>query len=470
MHGSVQKQLEAGPNPPPLCQIYEQLWDNATYRRYAPGEHYIDDALEALKPRMGASFIDFGCGTGRPALELRKRGYGVVGIDFAENCLDQGIDIPFLVADLKKKIDLKCQFGFCTDVMEHVEPDHIDDVLLTIADCVRQGVFFSIALDDDQFGPMLVGKALHLTIRDVKWWRKKMGAFWPRVVVVSATETLLTLACFADVENFREGVKVEALVNTPDEVIFKHVAENSKRAISWVAKGDAGVVPCLIVGGGPSLKDTLTTIKLSASMGWPIFALNAASKFLTAHGVPCWQIMIDPREGNVDYFDSQANGYLLASQCHPRLFELAGERASGFHVAMEGIGDHIHDLTTATLIGGGITSGLTALALAFTLGYREIHLHGYDSSDAEDGNAHAYAQGETRAEKKRLNAKYKGKHYRCSFAMYKQAEEFERFSRMLADLDTVIHVHGTGLLPDIAKAIAAKQAEVMELADVDVGC
>lgn len=449
----------------PFAQTYERLWDNATYRRYAPGEHYIDDALEVLKPRMGASFIDFGCGTGRPALELRKRGYGVVGIDFAENSLDEGIDIPFLVADLAKKIDLKAQFGFCTDVMEHVAPEHIDDVLLTIADCVRQGVFFSIAMDHDQFGPMLVGSQLHLTVQDAKWWRRKMGQFWPRVVMVSNSDTLLCLACFANVENFREGVKIEALANTPDDVIFSHVAANSKRAIPWLEKSEAGPCPCLIVGGGPSLRDTLPSIKVCAKMGWPVFALNAAAKFLSEHDVPNWQIMIDPREGNLDYLDDKASGYILASQCHPALFDrLEGQSVVGFHVAMEGIGDHIADLRTATLIGGGITSGLTALALVYTLGYREIHLHGYDSSDAEDGNAHAYAQDETRAEKKRLNCKYRGKHYRCSFAMYKQAEEFEKFSRMLADMDAVIHVHGSGLLPDIAKAIAEKQAEAEELA------
>ncbi len=441
-----------------LAGTYEKLWDNTAYRRYAPGEHYIDAALEALRPNMGASFIDFGCGTGRPAAELRKRGYGVVGIDFAENALDIGIDIPFLVADLTQRLTLTAQFGYCTDVLEHIAPERIDDVLLTIADCCKRGVFFSIALDYDEFGPMLLGKSLHLTVKDAKWWREKLGQFWPRIKVISETKTLVSFACFADVKEFRENVKIEALCNTPDEVIFAQVSINAQRDIPWVASSPTGEVPCLIVGGGPSLGKTLPLVKQMADAGCPVFALNGAAKYLTAHDIPCWQVVIDPREQNIDFLDDKAAGHILASQCHPALFE-RGKNVLGFHVAMEGIGDHIKEGAHATLIGGGITSGLTALALVYTLGYRQIHLHGYDSSDADDGAAHAYAQGETRAEKKRLDCMFKGKHYRCSFAMYKQAEEFEKFSRMLADLDAVIHVHGEGLLPAIANDIAEKQNE-----------
>jgi SAM-dependent methyltransferase/uncharacterized Rossmann fold enzyme len=454
----IQKDLEAGSNPLPLSQVYERLWENTAYRKYAPGEHYVDEALEILRPKMGASFIDFGCGTGRPALELRKRGYSVVGIDFAENCLDEGVDIPFLVADLTKRITLTAQFGFCTDVLEHVSPENVDDVLLTIADCVKQGVFFSIALDYDEFGPLLIGKPLHLTVRDAKWWREKLGQFWPHLKLTSQSDTLLSLACFHDVKVFRQGARIEALCNTPDDIILRHVAINSDRDIQWVSGSEAGDIPCLIVGGGPSLKNTLPVIKQSAEMGCPIFALNAASKYLTENGISCWQIIIDPREHNIELVDEKANGHILASQCHPSVFDKCSNLL-GFHVAMEGIGDHIKDLRKATLIGGGITSGLTALALAYTLGYRTIHLHGYDSSDADNGDAHAYSQGESRAEKKRIDCMFKGKHYRCSFAMYKQAEEFEKFSRMLADLDTVIHVHGHGLLPAIAMDIAEKQTE-----------
>lgn len=243
-------------------------------------------------------------------------------------------------------------------------------------------------------------------------------------------------------------------------MIFNNIEINSARNIKWLSGFEAGEIPCLIVGGGPSLEKTLPVIKQSVEMGCPVFGLNAAAKYLTDHGIPCWQIIIDPREQNAELVDLEALGHIFASQCHPSLFDsVPSDKTLGFHVAMEGIGDHIKDLSQATLIGGGITSGLTALALVYTLGYRTIHLHGYDSSDADDGSAHAYEQGESRAEKKRLDCLFKGKPYRCSFAMYKQAEEFEKFSRMLADLDTVIHVHGDGLLPAIAFDIAEKQRE-----------
>ncbi len=106
----------------------------------------------------------------------------------------------------------------------------------------------------------------------------------------------------------------------------------------------------------------------------------------------------------------------------------------------------------ALWVAGAISVGLTAMCLVAGLGYRKIHLYGYDSSDREDAS-HAYEQHETTAEQKRVTAWCNGQSFKCGIAMYAQAHSFQRFAEMLADIGAVITVHGDGLLPTIARCM-----------------
>lgn len=49
----------------------------------------VDFLIEALGLRPGASVLDVGCGTGRHAIELARRGYGVTGLDISAGMLEQ---------------------------------------------------------------------------------------------------------------------------------------------------------------------------------------------------------------------------------------------------------------------------------------------------------------------------------------------------------------------------------------------
>lgn len=248
-------------------------------------------------------------------------------------------------------------------------------------------------------------------------------------------------------------VQIDALCNTTDEALFANIATNSMRDIPWIDAQPSHDRVAVIVGGGPSLAGMVGEIALRAKSGQDVFALNNAAHFLVRHGViPDYQVILDARAKNVDFVRGYpARSYLLASQCDPALFDyLKGGNVSLFHPAIEGIGDSLPRGRKMCLIGGGITAGLTAMALTFALGYRQMRLYGYDSSDADDGTSHPYAQHETEAEKRRLRVKCAGREFRCSFAMYKQATEFSKFAALLADEGCTIAVHGDGLLPTIA--------------------
>lgn len=75
----------------------------------ASGEAEAPRIAAALAIAPGAKLIDFGCGNGRHALALARRGFEVTGVDFSRHLLEQatrareaeGISAHFLLADLR---------------------------------------------------------------------------------------------------------------------------------------------------------------------------------------------------------------------------------------------------------------------------------------------------------------------------------------------------------------------------------
>lgn len=158
---------------------YVTMWNSPMYRKMAPGEGQIDDAARLLGMKPGDSVIDFGCGTGRGAQALQDKGFKVTAVDFAPNCLDEGITVPFVQGCLWDLPDIRADWGYCTDVMEHIPTEKVGDVLKSIAERVK-GCYFAIATRDDSLG-WIAGKKLHLSILQPAQWRQLLGAHWKNI-------------------------------------------------------------------------------------------------------------------------------------------------------------------------------------------------------------------------------------------------------------------------------------------------
>ncbi|HEY8808851.1 MAG TPA: class I SAM-dependent methyltransferase [Solirubrobacterales bacterium] len=73
-------------------------------------EAEVDRAIMMLRPEGGERVLDLACGIGRHSLELRRRGFEVVGVDISPDLLEmaereaeaQSLDVTFMQADLRE--------------------------------------------------------------------------------------------------------------------------------------------------------------------------------------------------------------------------------------------------------------------------------------------------------------------------------------------------------------------------------
>lgn len=80
-------------------------------------EPEINRALNMLRPAEGARVLDLACGSGRHSLELRRRGFEVVGADISPELLEiarrdadeQGLEVEFVGGDMRE-LEFDAQF------------------------------------------------------------------------------------------------------------------------------------------------------------------------------------------------------------------------------------------------------------------------------------------------------------------------------------------------------------------------
>ncbi len=97
-----------------MKQWYESLFEN--YARKYDKECFVQGTVgecDFIEQEVGRDksikIIDIGCGTGRHAIELTKRGYKVIGVDLSESQLkrarekakDEGVEINFQKHDAR---------------------------------------------------------------------------------------------------------------------------------------------------------------------------------------------------------------------------------------------------------------------------------------------------------------------------------------------------------------------------------
>lgn len=470
----------------PEALKYGKLWTNPEggedanlYRKVAPGEDLAQKFLELAQPKELADVIDFGCGTGRGGFALALLGgMRVTMVDFVNNCLDEDVRnmlttqahrMRFVKADLEQPLPpgVIAEYGYCTDVMEHIPPDKVDDVLKNILLAARH-VFFSIATQPDSCGK-LIGETLHLTVQPFSWWLEKFQTTFGATVHYAKEVpggALFYLTAWAAGKDFVET----GVLNTTDDVVIENVKANIADDWKQVHPHITNDLECMVLGGGPSLLQFLPQIKEMREQGAKLITLNGAYNWALDHGLtPSAQIIVDAREFNKRFVDPIVDKciYLIASQCHPEVFKnLPHDRTFMWHTAFEGIRPLLKERYEWSFpVPGGSTVLLRAIPLMRTLGYRKFHLFGCDSCLAEaDGTPlhHAYPQPENDKMRVLPVGPINGRMFYCHPWMISQCEELQNLIRLFGN-EIELEIYGDGLLANLLQ----HAANLQDLVDIE---
>ena len=262
------------------------------------------------------------------------------------------------------------------------------------------------------------------------------------------------------------ALEFDGVLNMKHEEMLKNMRANLARGLPSLPECAPHDRIMCIVGGGPSIKDTLSTIRLfnnPLSSKGKIFALNGAHDYLIERGiVPHAQVIADARPENVTFVKSPHNDvtYYIASVCDHSVFDaLDGHEIVTWTPDLTGMQDALDAIEAKSklMVGGGPTVGLKALCIGYALGYRHFHLHGFDSSFADD-QTHAYEQ-KLNARDERIEAFVSGRKFVTSPSMFRQAQVFRDQAMEMVKAGCVIDVYGDGLLPWLAKTMSRKQTE-----------
>lgn len=119
---------------------YDTRWD-----RLAADGHHVHGEAEFVMSFAPRTVLDAGCGTGRVATELARRGVAVVGVDLDPDLLERARrrapDLEWVVADLVE-VDLRRQFDVVVmagNVLPFADPAHRAGIIATMARHLQPG-------------------------------------------------------------------------------------------------------------------------------------------------------------------------------------------------------------------------------------------------------------------------------------------------------------------------------------------
>jgi Protein of unknown function DUF115 len=254
-------------------------------------------------------------------------------------------------------------------------------------------------------------------------------------------------------------------VDIPAEISNGYVRQNhlrpNIRLHNLSVWGKPKDMPIALIGGGPSVKNHINDIK---NFFGPTMACGSPHDYLVKEGVKLTYAALCDSDRIVANYLTKPCGhtlYLVATQCHPEVFERLKYYPTAIFHCYNGNFDELLDIDQDfKAVGGGCTIGLRALSIAIGMGYRDIHFFGFDSCLGTEDLHHAYDFTDPREEIGRIFEvsleNGSDKVYRCAGYHMAQAKNFvDIYQHYQNEINPVFH--GEGLLPDIARAMVKQR-------------
>lgn len=141
-----------------LKEVYQKIHQTTPFGKRAKFPKHLQKFIDKMQPK---SILDFGCGKGRLLDTIRESypnitvtGYDPANPDYDINLSETNFDLII-----------------SSDVLEHVEPEYIDDTLKFLQ--TRSKVFYHLIACSPAKLILPDGRNAHLIIEDDQWWRKR---------------------------------------------------------------------------------------------------------------------------------------------------------------------------------------------------------------------------------------------------------------------------------------------------------
>jgi len=153
----------------------------------------ISDGYRDQLSKMHIDKISFGAigcrHTGRIISLMKKMGTNDV-LDYGCGKSTLARNLPFSIKEYDPAIPKHSELPkpadivVCTDVLEHIEPEYLDNVISHLNNLVKKVGYFT-ACTIPAVKKLPDGRNAHLTVEPAKWWINK---FWEHFEVVSFTK------------------------------------------------------------------------------------------------------------------------------------------------------------------------------------------------------------------------------------------------------------------------------------------
>ena len=229
-----------------------------------------------------------------------------------------------------------------------------------------------------------------------------------------------------------------------DEGLYEHMRLALERGLPLLEEFPPHHRTAVLIGSGPSILGFVDSIRKHREDGDTIVAIKDAHDWLMSHYItPTYAVAVDPQEHRWNCFRKKSPKvtYLIASQCHPAMFEhLKDMNVLLWHLYIRKGQTYPPN---SRLITGGTTTGLRAITLLYTMGYRKFELYGYDSCLLEG----ALRYDAMKTDRKQIEVVCAGRRFITTLEMASQANEFQEIFATVPDIQ--IRSHGWGIITTI---------------------
>lgn len=257
-------------------------------------------------------------------------------------------------------------------------------------------------------------------------------------------------------------VNIKRTLRPEPEKIASNVWHNIRLGYPQVGFYLPQNTPIVLCAGGASLLDHLKEItKLQLEDGAEVVALGNVANTLMSNGIKVnGHIILDGAPRNRSFvIPTRDTRYFIASQCDPSVFKAVKDHKHVFIWHCGVVADEQKDLDNWYgpggwfAIKGGSYITLRAISLLHVLGYKWMHVFGFDSCN-HNGKHHAYLQPNADGQKG-ATIKLGGREFDCAFWQLDQATQFYESVQNKRFGEAELAIYGDGLIAHMVKTGSA---------------